>query len=400
MKKLLILFLFFTIALSTSAQISIKHNGTLRDLFSILQSKYGYSFMYSNSDINDQQIVKINLTNSDIETLFKQITESTNTAYAIKNRQVVIKKAEPKAIRPGVKAEVNVKTKKTEPKLVEQKKEETPIKNQSKEVIESEQLKAEMPLPNERKDSIVKKDDTIIHPKKDAEPKLIEQTGGEVPIGAYSKEVAEPEQPKAEAPPSDKRKNSKKNTVIHSKTGNEAKSEIAQITNSDKDLIEKSSPWKSSLTTNLLYDLAATLNLGVEVKYTEQYALAVNGGWMRISLGDQKRYRIWLVNPELRCYFTSGKRYYLGGEMHMGELNVKFSATGNQGRFVGGGVTFGYVISMGNSFKLDLGIGLGYTRYKYDTYYYDYDSENNVKKESKVKSLWLPKPGVTLVWIL
>ncbi len=348
MKKLLILFLCFMLALSASAQISIKHNGTLRDLFTTLQTQYGYNFMYSNNDINDQQVVVLNVVNAGIETVFNQITRIVNISYAVKSKQIAIKKAEPRAI--ASRAEIKTETKRIEPKAIELVEKKTPIEiNAEKIEQEVEPVKAEAPLSVEGKDVVVTSNNTEIYPKKDAEPK--QQTA-----------------PKTK--------------------------------NINKKSAEKISPWKFSLTTNLLYDLAATLNAGVELKYTERYGLAVNGGWMHLNWGDQKRYRIWFFNPELRCYLSPDKRYYLGGELHVGELNFQFSDTGNQGNFAGGGLTLGYIISMNSKLQLDLGIGLGYTRYKYDTYYYNSDSDKNIRKESGIKNLWLPKPGVTLVWVI
>lgn len=72
-------------------------------------------------------------------------------------------------------------------------------------------------------------------------------------------------------------------------------------------------------------------------------AILLNGtyadwGWKE----KQRRYKIWRVSPEARCYLGTRRRGFLGAMYHRGGFHYKLDATGKAGDYQGGGITGGY----------------------------------------------------------
>ncbi|GAB6013535.1 DUF3575 domain-containing protein [Viscerimonas tarda] len=162
---------------------------------------------------------------------------------------------------------------------------------------------------------------------------------------------------------------------------------------------EKDYDGKFSIRTNLLYWLAATPNLGVEWKPSNNMGVLVNGLWSHwIWSGEDNHHRTWMVQPEIRYYLGESKRWFIGAEGHIVEFNFKFKDTGYQGDAIGGGLTGGYKLRLSEVFDLDFSLGLGYTQLKYDTYYRS--REVMVLKEGGLKkNVFAPTQlGVSLIW--
>lgn len=351
MRKVLTI-LFLLISFYSYSQITIQHSGTLKDLFITLQTQYGYRFMYSNDDINDQQKVTVSVKNTNIGSLMKYISQTINIDYNIINNQIIIKKGEPK---PKIEPEVKPEIKKADP--IPQKKEE--------------EKQEDIP----QKETIVKTELTDNNIVETSEEKTAEQ----IPV--------EMEEQKATA----------EDTSVENKTDDKK--------DTDEEIINTRTPNKGTefniaLHTNLLYDIVLAPNLGIEFTLNNKISLLAHGIWAHINWSSgEKSYRLWAFNPELRYYFGENNRFYTGAMFHIGEFNFKFNDTGRQGDNIGGGITLGYMANLSDRFKLDLGLGLGYSHIKYDLY--EYVDGVDYRKESKSKNLWIPvKAGVTLIWRL
>ena len=57
-----------------------------------------------------------------------------------------------------------------------------------------------------------------------------------------------------------------------------------------------------AIKTNLLYDATATINAGVEVALAPKWSLDISGNFNAWSFSDGKRWKHWLVQPELRYW--------------------------------------------------------------------------------------------------
>lgn len=160
---------------------------------------------------------------------------------------------------------------------------------------------------------------------------------------------------------------------------------------------EKDDPAMFSFHTNLLYWAVATPNLGFEWRPDEKmrWGILLNGAWTHWQWKDKTRkYRMWMVSPEVRYYVT--ERWFIGGEFHAGELNIKLSDTGRQGNYYGGGVIGGYRLPVSSRLEFDFTLGLGYTRFDKDNYEM-IDGMHVATEKDANRNLWGPtQAGVIL----
>ena len=153
-----------------------------------------------------------------------------------------------------------------------------------------------------------------------------------------------------------------------------------------------------SLRANLLRWATLTPDLGVEWRIDRHWGILVNGTWTSWSWSDKgRRYALWKVSPEVRYYIGNEKRGFLGVMYHTGEFNYKFSETGRQGDYRGGGITGGYTLELNRALSLDFHAALGYSYAKSDKY--KVTDGIRVRAGSGTKNYWgINQLGVTLVW--
>ena len=165
----------------------------------------------------------------------------------------------------------------------------------------------------------------------------------------------------------------------------------------------KSKPSTASrfaLRANLLRWATLTPDLGLEWRLHPSWGILVNGSWTSWSWNDKdRRYALWEVAPEVRCYMGSEKRGYLGAMFKAGEFNYKLSGTGKQGDLTGGGITGGYLLRLNDALSLDFSLALGYLNADYEKY--EVVDGVRVRRAHDTKNWWGPvNAGITLVWTL
>lgn len=139
-----------------------------------------------------------------------------------------------------------------------------------------------------------------------------------------------------------------------------------------------------SVKSNLLYDATATINLGAEVALAQQWTFDLSGNYNGWKLSDDKFWKHYLVQPEVRywlCDRSSG--HFLGLHAHGGRYNFSnldngirlfgtdFSQLSDhrfRGWFAGGGIGYGYAFILGERWNLELELGLGYAYTEYDKF--------------------------------
>lgn len=160
------------------------------------------------------------------------------------------------------------------------------------------------------------------------------------------------------------------------------------------------------LRTNLLYDAFLTPTLGIEWHINNNIGIKLDGSFAFWGNEHGRVHKVWVISPEVRWYMGDSRRFYLGAGANTGKYNIYrgmvgrlvSNNTGYQGKMYGGGITVGYMLKMGNAFSLDFNLGLGYTRFEYDTF--GISNEVRVYKgKNLTKNVWGPtQAGVTLVW--
>ncbi len=125
---------------------------------------------------------------------------------------------------------------------------------------------------------------------------------------------------------------------------------------------------------NLIYDASLTPNLGLEVALTRKTTLNVAAGYNPFKLGDLKKFKHWLVQPEYRYWFCEKfNGGFVGAHLHGGEFSIaniklpfgflsQFENHMYEGYFYGGGVNVGYQWILSKKWSMEAVIGAGYAR--------------------------------------
>ena len=135
-----------------------------------------------------------------------------------------------------------------------------------------------------------------------------------------------------------------------------------------------------ALKTNLLYDATTTLNLGAEVALAHRWTLDVSGNLNPWSFKGQKKFKLWMVQPEARYWFCEKFTgnfigfHLMGGEFNAGNIKLPFGLAPTlknhryEGWYAGAGIVYGHQWILGKHWNLEGAIGAGYDYIKYDKY--------------------------------
>lgn len=167
-------------------------------------------------------------------------------------------------------------------------------------------------------------------------------------------------------------------------------------------------PYCVAVRTNLLYDALLLPTLGIEWRIDADWGIKLDGSlsWW----GDEKGkvQKMWLINPEVRRYMLRDRRFYAGISGNYGQCNLyKYALggilsgdTGYQGDFWSAGLTVGYQLRLSGRFSMDFNVGLGYTRFAYDTFGM-IDGVRVSKARNLTKNFWGPtQAGISLMWTI
>lgn len=164
------------------------------------------------------------------------------------------------------------------------------------------------------------------------------------------------------------------------------------------------------LKTNLLYDAAATVNLGAEIGLSPKWTLDLSGNYNGWSFKDNKKWKHWMAQPEARywlCEAFNGHflgAHVLGGQYNVGGIDLPFGIYEGlkthryEGWYVGAGLVYGYQWLLGRRWSLEAAIGLGYVRAHYDRY--DCPHCGEWKGSGKKDYLGVTKAAVSLIYII
>ena len=141
---------------------------------------------------------------------------------------------------------------------------------------------------------------------------------------------------------------------------------------------------KAALKTNLLSDGFLNPNLAAEVTLAPRWTLDVSGQFNVWDLSHDRKWKHWVVQPEIRYWFCdrfSGHfvgAHLLGGQYNVGGLDIPFSFLGTDfrkikdtrylGWFGGLGVAYGYDWALSEHWNLEAELGIGWTYTRYDRF--------------------------------
>lgn len=157
---------------------------------------------------------------------------------------------------------------------------------------------------------------------------------------------------------------------------------------------------------NLLHDLSASMNLGLEFKLKPKTTLDFSVSYNPWNYTDNKKMKHILVQPELRFWTCeSFFGHFFGLHAHYGYYNVggigPFTAIKNnryEGWLAGAGLSYGYHWLLSNRWSLEATFGLGYVYTDYTKWECKQCGERI--KDSNKQYFGPTKAGVSIIYIL
>lgn len=131
-----------------------------------------------------------------------------------------------------------------------------------------------------------------------------------------------------------------------------------------------------ALKTNLAYWGTATPNVGIELALSRTLTLDFVGGYNMFTYNNGKKWRHWLVSPELRYWLQNrfGGHFFgihaIGGEYNVNRLGFNNHTKKNryEGYALGGGLSYGYHWTLPRHWAVEAELGVGYLHLEYDKY--------------------------------
>ena len=131
---------------------------------------------------------------------------------------------------------------------------------------------------------------------------------------------------------------------------------------------------------NIFYDAATTLNLGVEIAFDPKTTLDISGNYNPWKFANRKQFKHWLIQPEFRWWFCETFNgsfiglHAIAGGYNIGGIKIPFKLYKGlgehryQGNMYGGGIAYGYQWILSSHWGIEASIGVGYMYIKYDRY--------------------------------
>lgn len=160
---------------------------------------------------------------------------------------------------------------------------------------------------------------------------------------------------------------------------------------------------------NLLYDITATPNMGIEIGLNKRLSLDLSGGYHPWSLGDDKSLKHWLVQPELRYWFSERfDEHYLG--LHAQYMDYDFYGFNlpwgmkkeerYEGTSLGAGLSYGYHLYLTPRWNIEFTIGGGFNRFEYTKYELNQQGDQIEAGLFKRYYYGFTKLGISIVYII
>lgn len=167
-----------------------------------------------------------------------------------------------------------------------------------------------------------------------------------------------------------------------------------------------------ALKSNLIYDATATLNLGVEARFAPKWTVDLSGNYNPFSFGDNKKWKHWMLQPEVRYWFCEAFNshfigaHLLGGVFNTGNVNapsfLSIFPTDKgyryEGEYFGAGLSYGYHHILSPRWSLEYSLGLGWVHSNYDKYDCPHCGDH-IKSDTK-DFFGVTKAAVSLIYLI
>ncbi len=152
--------------------------------------------------------------------------------------------------------------------------------------------------------------------------------------------------------------------------------------------------------TNLAAWAGTIMNLAADVQVSEHFSVELPVLWCPWYVSDKHAVKTFTIQPEGRYWLTRpGEGHFFGVHAQIGWFNVKWNRDRYQDTsrpLLGAGISYGYLLPLGEHWAGEFTFGAGYANMKYDTYY---NIGNGARIDTRTKNYWgITRVGISVVY--
>ena len=152
--------------------------------------------------------------------------------------------------------------------------------------------------------------------------------------------------------------------------------------------------------TNLAAWAGTIMNLAADVQVSEHISVELPVLWCPWYVSDKHAVKTFTIQPEGRYWLARpGEGHFFGVHAHIGWFNVKWNRDRYQDTsrpLLGAGISYGYLLPLGEHWAGEFTLGAGYANMKYDTYY---NIGNGARIDTRTKNYWgITRVGISVVY--
>lgn len=152
--------------------------------------------------------------------------------------------------------------------------------------------------------------------------------------------------------------------------------------------------------TNLAAWAGTIMNLAADVQVSEHFSVELPVLWCPWHVSSKHAVKTFTIQPEGRYWLTRpGKGHFFGVHAHIGWFNVKWNRDRYQDTsrpLLGAGISYGYLLPLGEHWAGEFTLGAGYANLKYNTYY---NIGNGARIDTRTKNYWgITRVGISVVY--
>ena len=152
--------------------------------------------------------------------------------------------------------------------------------------------------------------------------------------------------------------------------------------------------------TNLTAWAGTIMNLAADVQVSEHFSVELPVLWCPWYVSDKHAVKTFTIQPEGRYWLARpGKGHFFGVHAHIGWFNVKWNRDRYQDTsrpLLGAGISYGYLLPLGEHWAGEFTLGAGYANLKYDTYY---NIGNGARIDTRTQNYWgITRVGISVVY--
>lgn len=152
--------------------------------------------------------------------------------------------------------------------------------------------------------------------------------------------------------------------------------------------------------TNLAAWAGTIMNLAADVQVSEHISVELPVLWCPWYVSDKHAVKTFILQPEGRYWLARpGEGHFFGVHAHVGWFNVKWNRDRYQDTsrpLLGAGISYGYLLPLGEHWAGEFTLGAGYANLKYNTYY---NIGNGARIDTRTKNYWgITRVGISVVY--